>query len=120
MANYRSGRINEGLKREISNIIANDIKDPRVSAMVSVTHVNATKDLHYAKVSLSIFGTEYQKEETLDAIKHSSGFIRKMLADRIEIRHIPELTFIYDESIEYGKRIEQIIENINENKEQFK
>lgn len=61
-----------------------------------------------------------EKEKTLEALNNASGFIRKMLADRIEIRHIPELTFIYDESIEYGKRIEQIIENINENKEQFK
>lgn len=118
MANYRSGRINEELKREISNIIANDIKDPRVSAMVSVTHVNATKDLHYAKVSLSIFGTESQKEETLDAIKHSSGFIRKELAHRLKLRHTPELIMELDDSIEHGMHINSIIEKLKESNDE--
>ena len=118
MANYRSGRINEELKREISNIISNDLKDPRVSAMVSVTYVNATKDLHYAKVSLSIFGTEYQKEETLEAIKRSSGFIRKELAHRLKLRHTPELIMELDDSIEHGMHINSIIEKLKESNDE--
>ncbi len=116
MANYRSGRINEELKREISNIISKDVKDPRVSAMVSVTHVEVTKDLHYAKVLLSIFGTGEQQEETLEALKHSIGFIRKELAHRVKLRHTPELIIELDNSIEHGMHINSIIEKLKENK----
>ncbi|WP_040211745.1 30S ribosome-binding factor RbfA [Clostridium polynesiense] len=114
MANYRSGRINEELKKEISNIIRNDIKDPRVSGMVSVTNVTATKDLRYAKVMLSIFGTEKQKEETLDALKNSSGFIRREVGHRIKLRYTPELIIELDNSIEQGMHINSIIQKIKE------
>lgn len=109
-------RINNMLVEEISYILATEIKDEDIK-FVTITGANTTNDLSFAKI---YFTTLKEKEKTLEALNNASGFIRKMLADRIEIRHIPELTFIYDESIEYGKRIEQIIENINENKEQFK
>lgn len=115
MANYRAGRINEELKKEISNIIRNDIKDPRVSAMVSVTNVSATKDLRYAKVFLSLFGNENQKEETLEALKSSSGFIRKELGHRVKLRYTPELIIELDNSIEQGMHISSIIDKIKEN-----
>lgn len=120
MANYRAGRINEELKKEISNIIRNDIKDPRVSAMVSVTNVTATKDLRYAKVLLSIFGSDSQKEETLEALKSSSGFIRKELGHRVKLRFTPELIIELDNSIEQGMHINSIIEKIKENNDASK
>ena len=100
----------------INNMLVEEISDEDIK-FVTITGANTTNDLSFAKI---YFTTLKEKEKTLEALNNASGFIRKMLADRIEIRHIPELTFIYDESIEYGKRIEQIIENINENKEQFK
>ena len=76
MANYRGGRINEEVRREVSNIIQNEIKDPRLTAMVSVTAVKVTKDLRYAKVFVSIFGKdEEEKNNTFTALKNASGYI---------------------------------------------
>ena len=78
MANYRGGRINEEVKREISTIIRSEIKDPRLTAMVSVTDVKVTKDLRYAKVFVSIFGKDdEEKNNTFVALKNASGYIRK-------------------------------------------
>lgn len=98
------------LLEEISYILATEIKDMDIK-FVTITGVNTTNDLSFAKV---YFTTLKEKEKTLNALNNASGFIRKVLADKIEIRHIPELTFIYDESIEYGKKIEKIIEKIKE------
>lgn len=103
-------RINNMLLEEISYILATEIKDMDIK-FVTITGVNTTNDLSFAKV---YFTTLKEKEKTLNALNNASGFIRKVLADKIEIRHIPELTFIYDESIEYGKKIEKIIEKIKE------
>lgn len=105
-------RINNMMVEQISYIVATEVKDEDIK-FVTITGANVTNDLSFAKI---YFTTLKNKEETLKALNNASGFIRKMLADRVELRHIPELTFVYDESIEYGKRIEQIIENINEEK----
>ena len=105
-------RINNMVVEQISYIIATEIKDEDIK-FVTITGANVTNDLSFAKI---YFTTLKDKNETLKALNNASGFIRKMLADRVELRHIPELTFIYDESIEYGKRIEEIIENINDKK----
>ena len=105
-------RINNMMVEQISYIIATEIKDEDIK-FVTITGANVTNDLSFAKI---YFTTLKDKNETLKALNNASGFIRKMLADRVELRHIPELTFIYDESIEYGKRIEEIIENINDKK----
>lgn len=105
-------RINNMMVEQISYIVATEVKDEDIQ-FVTITGANVTNDLSFAKI---YFTTLKDKNETLKALNNASGFIRKMLADRVELRHIPELTFVYDESIEYGKRIEQIIENINEEK----
>lgn len=105
-------RINNMIVEQISYIVATEVKDEDIQ-FVTITGANVTNDLSFAKI---YFTTLKDKNETLKALNNASGFIRKMLADRVELRHIPELTFVYDESIEYGKRIEQIIENINEEK----
>ena len=105
-------RINNMMVEQISYIVATEVKNQDIK-FVTITGANVTNDLSFAKI---YFTTLKDKEETLKALNSASGFIRKMLADRVELRHIPELTFVYDESIEYGKRIEQIIENINEEK----
>lgn len=107
----KNERINSNMQKEISYIIANEVKNPNVK-FVTVTAVDVTSDLSYAKV---YFTTLDSKIETEKALKSAKGFIRKSLADRIELRHIPELEFIYDESIEYGKRIEEKIKEIREN-----
>lgn len=110
MANYRGGRINEEVRREISNLIRNEIKDPRLTAMISVTAVKVTKDLNYAKVYVSIFAnSEEEKAENLTALKSAAGFIRREIAQRINLRQSPQILFELDDSIDYGMKIENLI-----------
>ena len=106
-------RIASQMVKEISYVLATEVKDSDIR-FVTVTDVKVTNDLSFAKVYVTVL-KEDKKEETLNALKNAAGFIRKELAERLEIRHIPELEFVYDESIEYGKKIEDIIENIHEN-----
>jgi ribosome-binding factor A len=115
MANYRSGRINEEMRKEISNIIRDDIRDPRLTAMISVTKVDVTKDLRYAKVYVSVFGNEEEKKNSLSALKNSSGFIRRELGYRINLRYTPEVLIELDDTIEHGMHINQLIEKLKEN-----
>ena len=113
MANYRGGRINEEVRREISNIIQNEIKDPRLTAMVSVTNVKVTKDLRYAKVFVSIFAkNDEEKNNSFVALKNASGYIRKEIGQRINLRYNPQIIFELDESINYGMHIEKLIQKV--------
>lgn len=103
-------RVNSNMQREISYIIANEVKNPNIK-FITITDVDVTNDLSYAKIYFTTLG---DSKETLKALKSAKGFIRKILADRIELRHIPELEFVYDTSIEYGKNIEQKIKELND------
>ena len=104
MANYRGGRINEEIKKEISNIIMNKMWDPRLKdVMISVTAVEVTKDLKYAKVFVSIFGSEEKTIEALKVIKKSAGFI-----------NTPELIFELDNSINRALHIDSLLSKIKE------
>ena len=115
MANYRGGRINEEVKREIINIIRTEIKYPRLTAMVSVTDVKVTKDLRYAKVFVSIFGKDdEEKNNTFIALKNASGYIRKEIGQRINLRYNPQIIFEIDDSINYGMHIEELIQKVKE------
>jgi len=107
----KNERINSNLQKEISYIIANEVKNPNVK-FVTITACDVTSDLSYARIYITTLG---DIKETLKGLKSAKGYIRRALADRIELRHIPELEFIYDESIEYGKKIEEKIKEINEN-----
>ena len=115
MANYRGGRINGEVKREISTIIRNEIKDPRLTAMVSVTDVKVTKDLRYAKVFVSIFGKDdEEKNNTFIALKNASGYIRREIGQRINLRYNPQIIFELDDSINYGMHIEELIQKVKD------
>ena len=115
MANNRGGRINEEVKREISTIIRNEIKDPRLTAMVSVTDVKVTKDLRYAKVFVSIFGKDdEEKNNTFIALKNASGYIRREIGQRINLRYNPQIIFELDDSINYGMHIEELIQKVKD------
>ncbi len=114
MAKYRAGRINEEIRREISSIIQNEIKDPRLTAMVSVTKVEVTKDLGYAKVFVSIFGDKESVQSTFEALKRSSGFIRREVGHRVKLRVTPEILFEIDNSIEKGMHIDALLNQIKE------
>ena len=105
-------RIASNIVKEISYILATEVKDNDIK-FVTVTDAKVTNDLSFAKIYFTVLD-EGRKKETLLALKNASKFIRRELADRVDIRHIPELEFVYDESIAYGKKIENIIEQIHE------
>lgn len=105
-------RIESAMVKEISYLLATEIKDPDIR-FVTVTAAKVTNDLSFAKIYVTVFDEE-KKESTLKALNSASGFLRTKLCDRINIRHMPELEFVYDESIAYGKKIENIIEKIHE------
>ena len=108
----KSSRINSEVQREIAELIRSEIKDPRISPMTSVTKVDVTTDLKYCKVYISVFGDESSKDDTLAGLKKASGFIRSQLAKRINLRNTPELTFIYDDSMEYGMYMSNLIDKV--------
>lgn len=113
MANVRANRVGEEMKKELSQILQRELKDPRIG-FITVTAVEMTGDLSQAKVYLTVLGSEEQKENTLKAIAKASGFIRSELGKRIRLRHTPELIFKVDQSIEYGSKIEKILDEINQ------
>lgn len=106
----RTNRIAEEMKREISEIIKNEVKDPRLPTLISVIAVNVTKDLRYAKVFVSVLGTEEEKVGAISALKSAAGFIRREVGHRMQIRYTPELHFELDTSIEHGVYMSQLID----------
>lgn len=107
----RLGRIDEELKKEISNIINYELKNPKITGLISVTKTKITPDLKYAKVYVSILNSKNVKE-TIANLKKSSGYIRTEIAKRINLRVTPELVFVLDDSMEYGAKIDQILREI--------
>ena len=112
MANIKIERLNHAFQEEISMILMTEIKAEDIK-FVTITGVDTTSDLSYAKVYFTVLD-ETKKETTLEALTGAASFIRSKLAERVEIRHTPELKFIYDTSIAYGEHIEKIIDKINE------
>lgn len=112
MASNRIGRINEEIQRELSQLLRG-LKDPRVGkTMVSVTRVETTSDLRYAKVYVSVFDKDCAKE-TLKGLKSSGGYLRRELGQRLQLRYTPELVWEEDHSITYGARILDILSTLN-------
>ena len=107
----KTERIASNIVKQLSYIIANEIKDNDIK-FVTVTDCKLASDLSYAKIYVTVFDKD-KIDTTIKALNNASGFIRTELAKRIDVRHTPELAFVYDESIEYGKKIEDIIENIH-------
>ena len=110
----KAERISDALIEQISYILEHEVKNEDIN-FVTITDVHVTNDLALAKVYYTVLD-DSKKEVTAKALKSASGFIRHELRDRVDIRQIPELRFIYDESIEYGNRIESILEEIKEDK----
>ncbi len=112
----RERRVGELLKEEISKIIRREVKDPRIG-FVSVTDVEVSGDLRHAKVFVSVYGDEQEKKDTMAGLKKATGFIRKLVGDRVKIHHTPEILFRYDDSIEHGVYISKLIKEVrNEEK----
>ncbi len=116
MNNIRKQRVESQLRKEISFIIMEDLKDPRVK-FVSVTHASLTNDLRMAHIYVSIMGNEAEKKEVMKGLESACGFIRKEIGERMRLRYTPELKFKIDESYDVQMRIEQILKIIkDENK----
>lgn len=111
--NTRIIRINDEIKRELSEIIRSELKDPRIGVMTSVLKVDTTNDLKYCKVQVSVLGDDAQKQEVLEGLKNASGFIRKQVATRINLRNTPQFKFEIDDSLEYSIRISKLIDEVN-------
>ncbi len=112
MSENRVRRVAEQVKKDISQIIGSEMKDPRVAGITSVTDVQLSRDLRYASVYVSIYGSEEEKEETLQTLMKASGFIRSEIGKRIRLRYTPEVNFLMDNSIEYGAHIENVIKSL--------
>lgn len=113
MASVKIERLNHTVMEEISKILMTEIKDEDIH-FVTITGVDISSDLSFAKVYFTVLDEE-KKKTTLEALNGASHFIRGELSKRIEVRHTPELKFIYDESVEYGEHIEDVIEQIHKN-----
>ncbi|WP_409305466.1 30S ribosome-binding factor RbfA [Peribacillus sp. SCS-155] len=108
----RANRVGEQMKKELGEIIGRKIKDPRIG-FVTVTDVQVTGDLQQATVYISVLGNEEQRENTLKGLAKAKGFIRSEIGQRIRLRKTPEIAFEFDESIDYGNRIETLIHQIH-------
>ncbi|MCX7774208.1 MAG: 30S ribosome-binding factor RbfA [Clostridia bacterium] len=106
----RIDRISEEIKKELSGLIRNEIKDPRLPEFVSITAVRVTKDLRFAKIYVSVLGDEAKKKDAIAALVHAAGFIRHEIGHRINLRYTPEFHFELDNSIEQGMHISRLID----------
>ena len=107
-------RINEEVKQELSAILREGLKDPRVDSLTSIVEANVTPDLKYCKVFFSTLGDEEKAQETLEGLKNSAGYIRRELARRVNLRNTPELHFVADHSIEYGVKMGKLIDEVTQ------
>lgn len=109
----RTDRIGSLMQREIERIIREDVRDPRTNGIFSVTHVDVTRDLRYAKVYVSVYD-EDEGDAMLKALKNAAGFIRHLFGERVKLRYTPELLFYKDDSIAYGVRMGKLIDDLNQ------
>jgi len=113
MSKQRTQRVAERIKEEVSDILRLEIKDPGLYKMISVTDVEVTRDLGYAKIYVSVFGDHEEQENILKTLGKASGFIRSELGKRIRLRHTPEVEFRLDRSLEYGAHINKVLRTLN-------
>lgn len=113
----RIERINNLIRLNLSEFLQRHIKDPRLSQMVAITEVVTTSDLRHAKVFVSCFCNDKEKEEILRALASASGFLRTELCKRLDLRRVPDLTFQWDESIKRGAHILELIDRVSSEKE---
>jgi ribosome-binding factor A len=113
----RMARVAESIRREVSQMLLNGIKDDRVGAgMVSITDVDVSGDLQHAKIFVSIYGDDEAKAETMAGLKSATGFVRSELGQRIRLRRTPEVIFIEDQSLERGDRVLDLINRLSQDR----
>lgn len=109
----KNTRINGEVRRVLSSIIQNEIKDPRIHPMTSVVEVEVAPDLKSAKAYISVLGDEQAQKDTLAGLQSAEGYIRRALARTVNLRNTPEIRFIMDQSIEYGVHMSKLIDDVN-------
>lgn len=112
----RIERINAEIKKQLAPIISEELSDPRIKGLVSIVKVDTDSDLSVCKVYLSVLGANGEEKQVVEAISNAEGYIKKLLKSRIILRSLPELRFYLDDSISYGIKISQILNNMNEGK----
>ena len=110
---HRIERVNQLIRQEISDLLRREVKDPRLSQFIAVTEVATSPDLRNAKVYISFISDEQQKQDALDALAGASNFFRKEMARTLRLRRIPELSFHWDNSIERGSHIMNLIDDVS-------
>lgn len=110
---FRPERLAEAIKKEVSELLTEELKDPRIG-FVSITSVEVSKDLRYANIYFSVFGETDEQKASLEALRKAQGFIRGELAKRIRLRYTPEITFKLDESIERGSRLIALMNEVRD------
>ena len=108
----KNTRINGEVQKELSNIIRGEIKDPRINPLTSVVAVEVAPELKTCKAYISVLGDEKSQQETIKGLKRAEGYIRTMLAKSINLRNTPQITFILDQSIEYGVKMSKMIDDV--------
>ncbi len=108
----RTDRVEEEIKKVVSKLIDNGIKDPRVNGLISVTKVVVSKDMKYCKIYVSMIGTK-DINEAMEGLESAKGIVRKEIGDKIRTFNTPEVKFIYDDSMAYGQHIDEIISGLN-------
>lgn len=108
---HRPERLAEAIKKEMSDLLLNDLKDPRVG-FATITGVDVSNDLKYAKIYVSVLGNHEQRGNTMVALKKAQGFIRTELGRRIRLRHVPEISFKLDESLDHGVRVMELLDEV--------
>ncbi len=111
----RTSRISEEIKKVVSDIIRNELKDPRIPKLLSVTHVETTGDLRFTNVYICTFDNQKDNIETIEALNKAKGFIRKELGKHLKLRYIPEPIFKTDNSIKQGIYMNDLIQKVNKN-----
>jgi ribosome-binding factor A len=113
MSSHRIERVNTLIRREISEIIQHHLRDPRLGEFVAVTAVETTADLKFAKVFVSSIGGQQEEARTLGVLNAAAGYLRSELAKNVRLRHTPELSFHWDNSIEHGDRILRLLDQVS-------
>lgn len=108
----KNNRINSEVQKELSSLIQNELKDPRVSPMTSVVNCVVSPDLKQCKAFVSVLGTEDEAKKTMEGLKAASPFLRRRLAETVNLRNTPEIRFVLDNGIEYGMRLSELIEKV--------
>ena len=109
----RQDKVAIAIKKEVSNIIHDELRDPRIG-FITITRVEVTKDLRFAKIFFSVLGKEEDRQKSKDALDSALGFVRRLIAERIQLRFAPELMFKEDRSSEYSVRIQEVLDEIKE------